>query len=355
VEGEHWLMLWGIECVTKAAPKKKLSGDKSSADTNENAAYDEDADDDSGDFDGCFFVLQRCSQRAIATNNIHAACAILHFMADHLSNDLLQHLTQELESAVNGLSMHIKDVMHNILKSNASAGGADKLSGIAKRALTKGFQNVFSSRIASGSGSGGGGGGSEEKQQKDKEARGGAAEAAEAMEIFNAVELCARYTASLRKEIAASSREVFGSDVNNVTDSGTSHAVTDSLAKINMCLENFDECKECFMQAVNHAASNLAANCEVLMTEVLTKVLGEIHFDYEGDQFDAQEVVQMVPKVLVGPFEILIRLCTESLNEANKDLLVGMLVSAYASGMESFISEVLLLLFLCFFICHKFC
>ena len=342
VEGEHWLMLWGIECVTKVV---KTS---SSSDMNEsNTSFSEDADDDSGDFDGCFFVLQRCSQRAIATNNINAACAILHFMADHLSNDLLHYLTQELDRAVVGLSRHVTEIMHSMLKSSAGAGGGagDKLSGIAKLSLSKGFQNVFSSRLATGGTGRGGGGGGGGEQQKDHEATAQDYCSAEvdAMEIFNSVELCSRYTASLRKEISSSSREVFGTDVDSVTDANggsSSHTVTDSLAKINMCLENFDECKECFVQAVQQAASALAANCESLMMEVLTKVLGEIHFEYEGDRFDTQEVVQMVPKVLVGPFEILMRMCTETLNDANKDLLIGLLVSAYASSVESFISKV---------------
>jgi hypothetical protein len=346
VEGEHWLMLWGIECVTKAV-KKSSTGKNNNTEimTNGDSGYDENADNDSGDFDGCFFVLQRCSQRAVATNNIHAACAVLHFMADHLSNDLLHFLTQELESAVNGLSVYITAVMHDILKTNSSPGGKDSISGIAKGlALTKGLQSVFSSRI----GVGGGGGG--EQQQQDQDSPQGTQQEVEAMEVFNSVELCARYTTSLRREIASTSREVFGTDVNSVTDDGdgddgSSLAVTDSLAKINMCLENFDECRECFVQAINNAYANLVANCDTLMVQVLTQVLGEIHFEYEGDAFDEQEGVQMVPKVLVAPFEILIGLCTESLNDTNKDLLIGMLVTAYASSMERFISEVFIFCF----------
>ena len=45
------------------------------------------ADDDSG-LDECFFVLQRCSQRAVATNNVQAASAVLHLVTDLLTSDL---------------------------------------------------------------------------------------------------------------------------------------------------------------------------------------------------------------------------------------------------------------------------
>ena len=334
-EGEHWLMLRGIECITKAEKKISKSsatgGTSSSNDGGDNSSDDDD-DDNDGDFDGCFFVLQRCSQRAIATNNINAACAILHFMADHLSNDLLQYLTQELETAVDGLSSYVGGVMQNILKSNSGGGKSAKvrMSRIAQLSLSKGIQNVFSG------GGVGGGVGTSDSEGGDGEQNGAhhlkqVSQEVEAMEIFNSVEQCARYTLSLRREILASSSEVFGTD---------DDASNDSLAKINMCLENFDESKECFIQAINNAASKLAVNCESFMAEVFSKVLGEINFSLEGDLFDNQEVVQMVPKVLVGPFEILLRLCTESLNDYNKDLLVGMLVNSYTANMESFISKV---------------
>ena len=41
---------------------------------------------DGSGLDECFFVLQRCSQRAIATNNIHAACAALHLISDMIAS-----------------------------------------------------------------------------------------------------------------------------------------------------------------------------------------------------------------------------------------------------------------------------
>ena len=322
VEAEHWLMLWGIECITKAV-KGEVATNKSDTENKIESTFENDTADSAGDFDGCFFVLQRCAQRAIATNNINAACAVLHFMTDHLSNDLLQYLTQELHIIVNGVLAYIKEVMRNLLKVESDVAGGVKLSGIAK-----GFQNVFTGRRGIGS-----------EPNEDQETVENA-EMVSSMELFNAVETCVRYTAGLRKEIEKSSREVFGIDANNSNGDKVSIAATNKLAKINMSLDNFDECKDCFSQAINNAVSDLAAGCEVLMMDILDRVLGEIDFSYDGDRFDAQEAVQMVPKVLVDPFEVLLRISTDFLNDANKDVVVGMLCAAYSSSIEKYISEV---------------
>lgn len=53
MEGEKWLMKSGVK---GALPRQVEDGIK---------------------LDECFFVLQKCGLRAVASSNIHAACAVL--------------------------------------------------------------------------------------------------------------------------------------------------------------------------------------------------------------------------------------------------------------------------------------
>tara|TARA_B110000090_G_C13338885_1_gene430320 strand:- start:40 stop:1479 length:1440 start_codon:yes stop_codon:yes gene_type:complete len=69
MEAERWLMHRSVKYCCRALQ----SGDG----------------DKDGAADECFYVLQRCGLRAIASNNIHAACAVLHFISDLLSSELL--------------------------------------------------------------------------------------------------------------------------------------------------------------------------------------------------------------------------------------------------------------------------
>ena len=68
MEGEKWLMQSGVKT---ALPRQLDAGGS-------NLRLDE-----------CFFVLQKCGLRAVATNQIHATCAIFHVISDLISNDLM--------------------------------------------------------------------------------------------------------------------------------------------------------------------------------------------------------------------------------------------------------------------------
>ncbi|CAM9300060.1 unnamed protein product, partial [Ectocarpus fasciculatus] len=70
VSCEKWLIQKGLQSVVLA--QSKPLNDGSSA---------------NGGLDEFFFVLQRCSMRAIGSNNIQAACSVLHVISDCLSGD----------------------------------------------------------------------------------------------------------------------------------------------------------------------------------------------------------------------------------------------------------------------------
>ncbi len=82
------------------------------------------------------------------------------------------------------------------------------------------------------------------------------------------------------------------------------------------------------------------------MKDVLSRILsragpvGGIRFDLPDEAFDLQPMVQMLPKLLVVPFEVLISMCTASLSEGNRDMMIAMMVEGYCTRTESFISQV---------------
>lgn len=74
------------------------------------------------------FVLQRCGQRAIATNNIHAACAVLRLVSDLISTDLLNKAADNLSSSANKIGSIIQDQMIRYIKSATSDGATETAS-----------------------------------------------------------------------------------------------------------------------------------------------------------------------------------------------------------------------------------
>lgn len=87
------------------------------------------------------------------------------------------------------------------------------------------------------------------------------------------------------------------------------------------------------------------------MKDVISRILskngpvGGIRFDIEDEAFDMQPMVQMLPKLLVVPFEVLINICTANLSESNRDIMIGMMVDAYCLRFEQFVSQVHFILF----------
>lgn len=68
--------------------------------------------------------------------------------------------------------------------------------------------------------------------------------------------------------------------------------------------------------------------------------MGGVKFDMADDRFDSQPALALLPKTLVTPFETLVGVCTTTLSESNKDMVVGMLADACCERLEHFISQV---------------
>lgn len=264
MEGETWLMRLG---VSKALPRVATAADLS----------------ESIHLDECFFMLQKCGLRSIATNNIHAACAVLHTISDLLSTDLLTQANSMLTSATTQITSimqeHINKFKKSIIASTAS--GDDPTSSSA--GPSRGFKNAFllgaSSSVQTSDASGEGirlheeGGFSLVSSHYSKGDPWGVASMTEA---FNVIELCVRYTDRLNKDISEAGGVVFANSSNSSShdssssiDRSKSSATNKSaktpqvvfsqvsssteLDKLKLCTEDFEATKHLFSN-VSHSS-----------------------------------------------------------------------------------------------------
>ena len=255
-------------------------------------------EDASAGLDECFFVLQRCGQRAVATNNIHAACAVLHSLSDLLAGQVLTRAQEALAAAVARAAAGVAEHVGRLVGSAGGGGGGAGGGGADATALAKGLKSAMSlasSIAASGTGattstgpgsgsssssgsasnassnnaSGGLGGGSDEDEDRWGLAR--------PLEVFNAVERCARYTDRLARDVGAAGATVFssassgsgsGSSSSSSSSSGSSSSSSggkkggtgagagaggsSELDKLRLCREDFDAAKLAFTQVCSH-------------------------------------------------------------------------------------------------------
>jgi hypothetical protein len=230
-------------------------------------------------------MLQKCGLRSIATNNIHAACAVLHTISDLLSTDLLTQANSMLTSATTQITAimqeHINKFKKSIIASTAS--GDDPTSSSA--GPSRGFKNAFllgtSSSVQTSDASGEGirlheeGGFSLVSSHYSKGDPWGVASMTEA---FNVIELCVRYTDRLNKDISEAGGVVFANSSNSSSlDSSSSSSMDRSkssatnksaktpqvvfshvsasteLDKLKLCTEDFEATKHLFSN-VSHSS-----------------------------------------------------------------------------------------------------
>jgi hypothetical protein len=259
VEGEQWLMRQGM---INTLPRIIEEGTK---------------------LDECFFVLQKCGLRSIATNNIQASCAVLNYISDLISTDLLQQANQMMDFAVakvlHSLQDHISRYRKSLIIEDPSADNASQSKG---NALSKGFTNAISlaSTLAGGVSSN-----TSATTSADVSSNAGIIfhesggftlagvgngedpwGTSMYLEAFNIVELCSRYTDRLNKDLTLAGQTVFDDDgksgdggkQNNKkqsggrgTTAGSKHSLmvavtTSDIDKLKVCRDNFDTAKALF-------------------------------------------------------------------------------------------------------------
>lgn len=273
IEGESWLIKSTVQLLINGISQYSST----TINSKENSLID---------IDGCFFIFQRCCNRALGANNIHAVCAILHILSDYLSTDVLQQFSDSLTIIVVYIGNKMRDIMSRFLKSSAWYSGSEEVidsTGKDRSAayISQGLQNalLFASSLShdlpnvavtsignqtntsSSSSSSSSTAGAISNRNKNEGMWGVESQ----MEILNCLETCIRYTDRLRREITAAGKSIFDDPQqqqqqqqqnhqhqhqqnpgNKSTLKPQSHG--DDLSKLQLCLEDFDSCKEAFNQ-----------------------------------------------------------------------------------------------------------
>ncbi len=71
-----------------------------------------------------------------------------------------------------------------------------------------------------------------------------------------------------------------------------------------------------------------------------TGPFGGVRFDEADILFDNQSALNLLPKVIMLPFETMLNICTYKLSEWIRDMIVGQLVTICSESCEQFITQV---------------
>lgn len=305
--------------------------------------------------DECFYVLQRCGLRSAATHNIHAACAILHFVSDLLSSEFLGHLSDVLGAATDKINIamitHVSRYIKQIKRSHhdkadeddAEYGGIDQLD----KAFLSGYQSAMALATTYGStgssnGNEAGAGGYSDKIKSYLRSDAGSSSVdtygiADCAGVFNVMERCSRYVKRLGEEVVSSGEATFG---NSSGSSGTADA--DLLA---LCREDFTAAEQNFTLALNQHFTAICDSAKNIIRDLMQQVLGRsgllggLRFDAYDDVLDDQPALGLLPSTLVTPIQTLIDISTAEMSEKNKETLLGMIVDVICERIEHFVTQ----------------
>jgi hypothetical protein len=277
MEGEQFLMKMG---TTNVLPKlNDLSVSESAHKTMR--------------LDECFFILQKCGLRSIASHNIHAACACLTVISDLISNDLLNQGMEMITDSINKIVVIIQDHVSRYRKRMASDENntADHVSHSSSSSnlsfgLSKGLSSAMSlaSTIAGSSGATTDGGMNYNSSANNPSAHdilfhedgtftipllhnnpNDPWGSANYLQAFNIIELCIRYTERLNKDLYEASQNVFMTEEDEIEHAASKQQnVTGKFSrggksggnkpmlpatefdKVKLCKENFDNIKSTY-------------------------------------------------------------------------------------------------------------
>jgi hypothetical protein len=293
MEGEQWLMKGSIENVLPRNIDSYTSLTKSIK------------------LDECFFVLQKCGMRSIASHNIHAASACLTFVSDLITNDLLIQGMELLMNCINKLANIVSECIQRYRRKmtstdDDSATSTASSSSALSYGLSKGLSSAMSlattiaggNTITSTGGDSGASTGDDLIFHEDgtftvssfsssvssmEDDRWGVATL---LEAFNIMELCIRYTERLNKDLYSAASDVFMTDEDELHEQQQQqqslhsssltkpkvsrsrsigdkkdHHVTTEFDRIKLCKENFDNIRISYMNV-----SNLVCCCYFLLS-----------------------------------------------------------------------------------------
>ena len=287
-------------------------------------AFEDRDDTEISGLDECFFVLQRCGHRAVATNNINGACGVLHMISDLLLSDLLLQVTALLNMAITKMSVAVTDHTRKGLIAQGDTSQTVSDGSVDITSVLKGATSLASSITG---------------QQTDVDGNnvvvgdeGGMHGLTAYIENFNTVEICSKYTERLRREVQCASDQVFT-------------ALDEEMDKMKLCLQDFESVKTAYGQVLRTGSEQLVNALQAPLKEVISFYLGRnglmggIKLELDDEHFDLQPAVGMLPKALVTPIEQMIDISTSNMSDGNKDLIVGLMANACCEKIEQFIYQ----------------
>lgn len=357
MEAERWIMHRELRRMVKEQRTQQRRREEA-AETNIEAAAEFSSPFNDG-LDEAFFVLQRCGQRAIATNNVHAACAVLHLVGDLVSSELLGHISDGMASSTRIITGAMAAKIGTIITlRRVGGGGGDGVEGdpdadeyVLDKTIMRGYKNAvqlatsmqagadpanqassgYSQRIQTGLGGGSGA----FAVQEDPYGVG------EWLQVYNTAERCAKYSERLGSDVSQSGEAVFadkgaGSSGGDGGDDGD---------KIRLCKDGFSAAAHAFRTALSGELEALAQGAGRVMKDVLFSVfgpagpMGGIKFDLPDDAFEAQQSLAVAPAALTRAVEVVVDMATLTLGESNRDTLLGLLAEQFCDRLEHFISQ----------------
>ena len=359
MEAERWLMtksMRGLEIFTLAEKGafSVSSGNSFAAVLDTPGGVEEMGNG----IDECFYVLQRCGLRSIASNNIHAACAILHMISDLLSSEFLGHLSDVLGAATDKMNIamitHVSRYIKQIKRSynntadddDTEYGGIDQLD----KTFLSGYQTAMVLATTIGSTGTSNEGGYSEKIQSylHSSSNGDAGSSsmdtygiADCAEVFNVMERCSRYVKRLGEEVVSAGEATFG---NNSQDSGGSSSKADAELLV-LCREDFTAAQQSFTLALNQHFVAICDSAKNIIRDLMQQVLGRsgllggLRFDAQDDALEDQPALQLLPGTLVTPIQTLLDITTSEMSEKNKEIFLVMMVDVICERIEHFVTQ----------------
>lgn len=98
---------------------------------------------------------------------------------------------------------------------------------------------------------------------------------------------------------------------------------------------------------MQNAAEQISVSFESALRVLLTSLLGKqgpqggVKWNLPDESFDMQPAVEMLPKAIVDPVEILVSLCTYDASDMAKETITQLLIDTSAHRLEQYILQVI--------------
>jgi hypothetical protein len=279
MEGEHWLMSKSVRSCIES---------------------------NMCDIDECFFVLQKCGLRSLATGSIHATCAILHLISDMVVSDMAKQLTAN--TAVSAGQIGSSTEKHILTHLQAEKNAFDDESDDIKRSQADELCGDVTTV---------------------------------AIEWFNITDKCGRYVERLAQDILTAGASIYPEYIH---ESG--HEVSSDYQKFKVAHQELGAARSVLLEVSRRGAELVATKSKNTISNLVSlfwhKLPGRqrlIDFELEDEQFNMQSSLNFFNKEYISLFDKLLQACTDDMNESIKVIIVDLIADDSVQRLENFISQ----------------